>query len=117
MELTYKQLIDAANYYESIARKYRELAFELQQGAPLPDLFVQYDKAQSKFVDRRRAGSKQKRAIYEDLKLNGESTVHEIHQRTKVPVATIYFVLKDKSFRKKGKFYQLSKTPRTLADR
>ena len=97
------ELRAAAEKHEEIARRYHQLAELLDQGVDLSAL--PYG-SNTPNAERRQSG--QKRALYEDLQMFGPSSVKEIHERTGIPVPTIYFVSQDtKLFKKKGKLLQL----------
>lgn len=103
MILSASELRAAAAKHEEIARRYYQIAELLDQGVDLSALPYGYH---TPAAERRQSG--QKRALYEDLQMYGPSSVKEIHERTGIPVPTIYFVSQDsKLFKKKGKLLQL----------
>ena len=100
-EYTAEQLRTAAARHEEIARRYRELASLLDQEEPR----VAKESAESVS-----SNMSKKNAVQQDLLLNGPSTAKEIHNRTGIPLATIYFVCQDsRTFKKKGLHWQAVK--------
>jgi hypothetical protein len=116
LKFTYDQLMAAAKYHESLAQRFRDLAQAVREN-PADEVFFDMRSEKTIVRERRQSSSKQKRAIYNDLKQHTDSSVREIHQRTHIPQATIYLALKDKTlFRKKGKFFSLARIPRSLTE-
>lgn len=102
-EYSAEQLRAAAFRHEEIARRYRELADLLERAEP--SLSPGRD-----HLDSSSASLSKKTAVRQDLLINGPSTAKEIHQRTGIPLPTIYFVCQDsKMFRKKGLHWQAVK--------